>query len=163
MEQGYSYIRYHSIPLEVPCFLKSLWPYDFPLDQWPTFCGAGSGLGDMIVPDHIFGVQIAPACFIHDIDWSYLPNTEEAFHSSNFRLFNNLKAIIDTILSPPESHIAHVVCADYYVAVSTVGKEFFKKDPADQVTVTNPLNHLVVQEKLSRLQAVVNRSLKHDD
>ena len=77
--------------------------------SFPTnFCGAGKGLGELIVPDYIFGptrflkfigmdisIKIAPACYIHDADWDCAEPTWDAFHEANDRFHRNLEAIID--------------------------------------------------------------------
>lgn len=53
-------ITYGGAQIEIPEFLKDYWPLDQPLEEWPSFCGAGEGLGDKIVPEHICGVCVSP-------------------------------------------------------------------------------------------------------
>jgi len=43
-------ISYWGADLTIPDFLEPLWPHDLPPEAWPTFCGAGQGWGDAIVP-----------------------------------------------------------------------------------------------------------------
>jgi len=54
-------IRYGA-QMEVADFLEHLMPDepDLPLNMWPTFCGAGDGIGDRLVPDIIGGICISP-------------------------------------------------------------------------------------------------------
>lgn len=75
-------------------------------------CGAGDGLGEKIVPDSILGLNITPACAVHDKDWSpeWNPNILaalqlseaeknhkllEIFHNSNWWLHENILIIIN--------------------------------------------------------------------
>ena len=88
-------IRYLGATLVIPAFLPPLWPYQMPIEKWPTFCGAGDGIGDKIVPDRIHGVQMAPACFTHDIEWAVTPNTLKAFMLANWHFLRNCLALID--------------------------------------------------------------------
>jgi hypothetical protein len=69
-------------------------------DDFDTYCGAGKGIGDLIVPDDIFGVVISPACYIHDKMWLYCEPTWRDFHHSNSVFFHNILSIIDYFAPP---------------------------------------------------------------
>jgi hypothetical protein len=66
------------------------------LGDFPRCCGAGDGVGDLLVPDQVLGVPITPACYFHDDDWYYAEPTWEAYHASNSRFHLNIRAILDT-------------------------------------------------------------------
>jgi hypothetical protein len=66
------------------------------LIDFPKCCGAGDGIGKLIVPDSIYGLKVSAACFIHDDDWENAEPTWDAFHSANSRFLTNLLAIINT-------------------------------------------------------------------
>lgn len=57
----YEQVEYYGAKLTMPSFLVALFPVDLPAKKWPTFCGAGGGFGDRVVPDRIHGVRLAPA------------------------------------------------------------------------------------------------------
>lgn len=64
-------------------------------DDFDTYCGAGKGIGDLIVPDDIYGIVISPACYIHDKMWLLSPPTTFAFNFSNHVFHKNIISIID--------------------------------------------------------------------
>lgn len=145
-------IRYLGATLISPTFLVPLWPYQMPIEKWPTFCGAGEGFGDNIVPDHIHGVQMAPACFLHDIEWAVTANTLGAFMTANYHFLRNCLALIGASdLSWCRKQLARVRCLGYFSAVSTIGAICFKADPEDLVEVEDLYTHPVVKAKLHRL------------
>src|SRR5665648_197903 len=57
-------------------------------------CGAGSGVGDWIVPERVFGLSLTPACFVHDFMWDNAEPTWEYFHASNSIFLSNLISLI---------------------------------------------------------------------
>lgn len=143
-------INYRGTALLVPGWLKPLWPYDLPLHRWPSFCGAGNGFGDWIVPEHTSGVCLSPACFIHDIDWASSPDTIYEFFASNWRFFLNIRSAVLASSLPWWRREFAVVKAYviWFTAVSTVGALCF--DPLGESFV-NPLDNPEVQAKLRRL------------
>jgi len=145
-------IRYLGATLVVPSFLVPLWPYQMPIEKWPTFCGAGDGFGDKIVPDHICGVNMAPACFTHDIEWAVTPNTLKAFMLANWHFLRNCLALIAASdLGWLNKQRARARCLGYFAAVSTVGAWCFKADAEDLIVVKDLYTHPVVKAKLHRL------------
>ena len=150
----YVSINCHGSMIEVYAFLRPLWPFELPLDRWPTFCGAGDGFGDWIVPDTFHGECVSPACLQHDLDWILCENSISGFLRSNFRLYRNLRSLALPKLSGITRLRAELDCVIYFAAVSTVGKKFFKADPDDRIVVEDPLDHPTVQSKLRRLATV---------
>lgn len=86
----YVKLKYHDALIEVPGFLSSMLPENLPLDHWPSFCGAGDGIGDWIVPDRIKRTCISDACMVHDIDWSIADGSWRMFQADNNRFLRNL-------------------------------------------------------------------------
>lgn len=76
---------------EIPVFNGQ--PIRFPhptFDGFPTYCGAGSGIGDLVVPDVIYEIPISVDCFIHDICWRYCEYTVADFNQSNLIFYENI-------------------------------------------------------------------------
>ena len=142
-------IRYANAYLEISAFLvdNDLWPFDMPIDSWPTYCGAGEGLGDYIVPDHILGVCIAPACFQHDIEYAVNNRNWLAFVAANRRLRGNIIQLTDAHLSGVEKYEAWVIAEDYFAAVMAFGWPNFTPD----ATLDTWQQSKIVKEKLHRL------------
>lgn len=88
--------------------------------ECPSYCGAGQGIGDWVIPEKMFGLKISPACYIHDEDWAVAPPTWEAFHAANSRFLHNLIAIVEaTSKSSFLKHIRLYRCVTYYNAVDS--------------------------------------------
>jgi hypothetical protein len=118
------------IELEIPPHLEMYFPplgyEDFPLN----FCGAGSGIGEWIVPDTLWTgddlIKLSPACAIHDTDWVHATPTWDYFHESNSRLYTNIKSIILAKATTERSErFARRVPALYAHAVDTAGRKIF--------------------------------------
>jgi len=145
-----STIKYAGADLSVPEFLVDLWPYDMPLNKFPTFCGAGDGLGDSIVPDKVRGVILTPACFVHDIDWA-LSSSRSVYHfvmSNVYFLFNN-RAMAHAQLKEGTTKYKIVMhlCNFYAVVVtSPIGWKNYTPEGTDIWDI-----NLVVKSKLKRL------------
>jgi len=148
----YTTITYHGAKLTVPEWLASpkLWPYDLPLYRFPSFCGAGEGFGDRIVPEDIFGVCISPACFIHDVDWACSPDTIREFLAANFRFARNARSLILASSLPWwKKEIAVSRAYTFWLgAVTTIGALCF--NPLGE-SFANPLDNPDVQTKLRKL------------
>jgi len=116
--------------------------------EFDTYCGAGDGIGDLVVPDRVFifppiglfvnehtpflkkifgeGIPISPACFVHDTMWVRAEPTWEAFHQSNSVFLHNLISLIET-----QSHNSYLRerrlyrAVTYYNAVDSLGQYIF--------------------------------------
>ena len=140
-------ISYQGVALQVPAWLAGVWRYDLPLNDFPSFCGAGKGLGDWLVPEKNHGAILSPACFVHDIMWSTSYDTYLHFQKANNTFLKNLKSCVYSQLKDPK--IAYLRCYGYWLAVSTIGIIHF--DPL----VINPWSNRDVQEKLRRVRDAV--------
>lgn len=72
---------------------KEFW--DLPEAQRQGRCGPGEGLGDKLVPDHILGVKITPACSIHDYMFKTMDGSYKNFKSSNRVFLYNMYRLIE--------------------------------------------------------------------
>ena len=143
-------IQYAGATIEICAFLADTWPHKMNPDQWPTFCGAGGGIGDKLVPDEICAVSVRHVCFDHDMGFAVGPDTREAFHSHNKRFYRNLlSVIVASDLQGKELVAATNACAGYFLAVeSPLG--WINFSPCGEDHEANP----AVKEKLLRLQGV---------
>ena len=152
-------ITHRGAILTIPDFLAPLWPYDLPPDRWPTFCGAGQGFGDAIVPDTIQGVIISPAGLCHDIEFSVSAKTISAFMGANGRFFLNIVALImASDLLPVWKKIKALMKAGalYLTAVSTMGVLFFSWFSGSKKEDTDPFKNPTVIDRLRRLAKARN-------
>jgi hypothetical protein len=140
---GYTTIEYLNATLEVQEWLVPLWP-DISIDQFPTFCGAG-GIGDIFVPDTLYGANISPACFIHDIDFACSVHTRADFVTHNNRLAKNAKALVDVQLTGVERTLATAGVVRYWFFCMAFGWIHFRPEG------TNPWSNKTVRERLNRL------------
>jgi len=146
-------IPYAGCNIEVPelLALNDYWPYGLPLEDWPTFCGAGEGIGDRIIPDTICGVRVACCCFEHDISWCIADGSFVDFMKSNLRLYCNLRAIVLPRIPYWQKLAAEAKCFFYFAAVCTVGHKIFKKQFSTTKQYLDPFDNPGVKEKLHRL------------
>ena len=92
----YTLVKFDGVPLMVPIINGK------PFDDWaadtckdyPSFCGAGSGIGDWIVPDRIWLLKVSVACHIHDLCWELAEPTSKDLVEANRVFLSNLMAII---------------------------------------------------------------------
>ena len=87
-------IEYSGAKLNIHPLLALVWPYDFPYQKWPTFCGAGSGLGDRIIPEYICKVRVSCVCGDHDIRWSVSEDSFAEALKANWILYQNLRVFV---------------------------------------------------------------------
>ena len=59
-----------------------------------TACGAGKGLGDFLIPDSLWGLNVTEACRIHDYMYS-VGKTEEDREMADKAFLNNLVRLIE--------------------------------------------------------------------
>ncbi len=102
---------------------------DFPsvyLNDYGSYCGAGKGFGDVIVPETVWGLTISIACYVHDKMWEDALPTWEAFHASNSIFLRN---IISCIRVQSRSSFLKSLrmyrAVTYYNAVDKFGKKIF--------------------------------------
>lgn len=96
---------------------------EFP-NEWRTFgCGAGAGLGDILVPDTVYGLSVREACRIHDWYYTFWPDASETGRELADRIFrNNLLRIVRAQTSNPVLFfLRERRCLAYYAAVKNFG------------------------------------------
>ncbi len=96
--------------------------------RYPSFCGAGSGIGDLIVPEYIGGMKCSHICHIHDEWWEACDPTWIAFLRGNMAFGYNLAVYLATGRGGFIDRAWRLFKGALYVgAVSTVGWKIFKK------------------------------------
>jgi hypothetical protein len=139
------------IELVVPAFLVQWWPHQLPLEEFPSFCGAGGGLGDAIVPETCYGLRLSASCFIHDISWLVAEASWAAFHQSNSMFLHNSLAIIQARSRFPLKQLRAYRAVTYFNAVDTLGATYFWEEKRQGDAWDDPLDHPLVLEKLARV------------
>ena len=96
--------------------------------RYPTFCGAGEGIGDMIVPETIGGMRISHICHCHDESWKACDPRLVAFIKTNMMFGYNLSVYLSTGDGGFWKTAWRVVKGAAYVGVvSVIGWKIFKK------------------------------------
>lgn len=118
---------FDEVPLLVPVINDTFMEFlQDKFEDYPSKCGAGQGLGDLIVPETIFGLPISPVCHIHDTMFEIADATWEDFHYANSIFLHN---ILSTIQCKSESvileHLRNYRAVTFYNAVDTLGKNVF--------------------------------------
>lgn len=107
-------------------------PYD-KFDNMSSYCGAGKGIGDFIIPEKVLGLSISVSCFYHDISWDFSEPTWEAFHASNSKFLSNTNSIIRVKSNNITlEHLRYYRAVTYHNAVNTLGAYFFWKLKREQ-------------------------------
>lgn len=94
-------------------------------EEWKTFgCGPG-GIGDYLVPDTMWGLDISEACRIHDWFYRFCPDrSEKAKRYADWLMLQNC---LDIVHRESKSRIAKqlriIRCHTYFFMVSTLGKK----------------------------------------
>jgi hypothetical protein len=117
-------IKFNGIQYQTPEGFEFL---DKSLDEYPSFCGAGHGIGDKIVPEKIGGMPCSHICHIHDESWEECEPTKVAFVKSNLMFGYNLGVYLSTGKGLLATIWRLIKGAGYVVAVSTIGWKIFKK------------------------------------
>jgi len=96
------------------------------IDDYESYCGAGKGFGDTIIPDKIWGAKVSPACWAHDFEWAQCPATWDAYHAANSRFLHNLQAlVVAQSCNWLTRNLRLLGCQSYYRAVDTFGAVVF--------------------------------------
>ena len=149
---NYGNVTYFGAKLIVPEFLIPLFPVDLPADRWPTFCGAGEGMGDALVPDSPWGIHFNPACLTHDIDWAITPDTIGEFVRANWHFLRNCLALVWAAeKNMGRKGLALLACFRYFSGVSTFGLYCFLTSETIPFNDGDPFRHPVVRSRLKRL------------
>jgi hypothetical protein len=122
-------IEFDGVNLVVP--IIDGYPLHMPypsLDEFSSYCGPGSGLGDWLVPETLSGLRVSAACYIHDVMWDYAEPTWGEFHYSNSVFVRNLIEIV-LVKTPDEDDVQAKRLSEalvYYMAVDKGFKVFWK-------------------------------------
>jgi hypothetical protein len=117
-------------------------PYSFwdaPPKETAGGCGPGEGLGDRLVPDHLVGLSIKPACAIHDFMYLYGGRNDADKKLADKVFRQNMKRIVDAAggwLKRPRRTLAYL----YYLAVAFGGETAYwnakYQDDLHEVVIT---------------------------
>lgn len=123
----------NAVPLVAPKGIK--FPTEY-LSDFETYCGAGGGFGDWIVPETLFFLKVSAACFIHDEMWRMADGSWEDFHYANSVFLSNLISIIthesdSNILK----HMRMYRAVTYFNAVDTIGATIYGAQHKDKPDV----------------------------
>jgi len=101
---------------------------DKSINEYPSFCGAGDGIGDKIVPERIGGMRCSHICHGHDDWWERCSPTWKAFAASNASFLYNLLIYLVGGPGGVWIRIKRVSIGCFYAAaVATVGWKIFKR------------------------------------
>ena len=93
---------------------------------YPSKCGAGQGIGDLIVPETWFGLRASAICHIHDTDFEIAPPTWMAFHALNYRFIrNSLELIRVKSANAVTRTLRNYRATTYFNAVDSIGADIF--------------------------------------
>lgn len=123
-----------TVPLVAPEDIK------FPtqhLQDFKSYCGAGDGIGDYIVPETMFFLKTSAACYIHDRMWEQADGSWEDFHYANSVFIHNLISIISyqsksTILK----HMRMYRAVTYFNAVDSIGAGIYVAKHSKKIVET---------------------------
>ena len=116
--------EFHGVKYLVPVGFEFL---DKKIMDYPSFCGAGKGIGDKIVPEFIGGMRCAHICHGHDNSWDAAEFTFFDFLLSNVMFAYNLLVYLATGKGGVIKRIWRAIKGSAYVlAVSTIGWKIFK-------------------------------------
>ena len=151
------------VPLFMPEFLDENFP-TVPIDEFPSFCGAGDGIGDRVVPDSVLVLSIAIACWIHDGMFSLLSPKKDNWYIANGILILNIFMLIIAKGSKWLVIPRGMVAVPYFWAVMTgVGWRIFTNrtwvddfDPYTDAELINKFNRVGVKLSKRQLKAEGN-------
>jgi len=100
-------------------------------DAWESFgCGPGDGIGDRLVPDTMYGLNVSEACRVHDWYYRFYPEDTEDARAMADRIFrNNLLRIVRAKTENPILRwLRERRCVAYYLAVRWRGGPAYHND-----------------------------------
>lgn len=122
-------IIFDGVPIVAPVVNGNI--IEFPYNKFKNFtsyCGAGKGVGDFVVPETVLQLKVSLACYIHDRMWELANPTWLEFHASNSVFRSNIDSIIqfrsqNTVME----HLRYYRSVTYFNAVNTLGAYYFWK------------------------------------
>jgi hypothetical protein len=143
-------IDYFGARLEVVEFLAEIWPYELPLDKWPSFCGLGDSWGDKWVPEKICGIPISCVCFDHDVSFSLADGSQKEFIKMNLRMYRNVRSLVIPNIKWWQRPKAESMCFIYFAVTTALGFRAYESQIPKQ-RYDHPLDNPEVHKKLHRL------------
>lgn len=115
---------FDGVVLKAPTDIE--WPCD-TFDKFACYCGPGKGYLETIVADKILGLNISPACFIHDTTHALLPKTLKNFWLSNKTFLWNMESINQKFSSTKAEQYTRTAAikAYYFGVASPIGYLYF--------------------------------------
>lgn len=89
--------EFNSVLLYVPVVNGKPWA-DWAgntIQDYPSYCGAGEGIGNLIIPDRIWFLPVSVACHIHDVSWELAEPTEQDRKSADTVFLANMLRVIE--------------------------------------------------------------------
>lgn len=121
--------NYKNIPFIVPA-VGFMWPQEI---NFPSCCGAGNGIQEKVIPDNFYGVNVSPACWVHDQMFALADPTWKDFYLANDTFIHNLKQIIEHESGNRVMKQLRIIRAyEYYAAVMLPGSIAFWSMKAKQ-------------------------------
>jgi len=148
-------IKVYGAVLDIPDFLEPFWPYDLELIDFPTFCGAGQGLGDKLIKDIRCEVNTAPACLVHDVEWTLCDKSYFDAIMSNVRLYKNTRSLLLANYNKDKYSQKEVEWESFKVFVGVTWGIFFHFKPTPEKCGNNrPWGHRHFRKLITRLKNV---------
>lgn len=94
--------------------------------DYPSYCGAGKGLQEKLIPETFYGLRISAACHTHDDFWINSDKGDLDFLMSNALFLLNSLMIISNKGSIWLVFLRSYRAIKYFFAVNTVGKKIYK-------------------------------------
>lgn len=99
------------------------------IDDYPSYCGPGPGIGNALVPEMFYGTRCSVACHIHDTMRAIAEKTEEEFCQYNEVFYWNLCRLIFAKEKDENDRVGALhQAAVYYAAVQIWGRRSFFKE-----------------------------------
>ena len=89
-------------------------------------CGPGEGIGDKIIPDTMYLLDVKVCCIVHDIDWEAATSMHDIMRA-NERFLINLIRLINGESSFGMKVLRRYRAITYYDAVQDIGAKFLTK------------------------------------
>lgn len=120
-------IIYCDVKIDIHPLLAAVFPFHIPPEAWPSYCGAGSGIGDRIVPEKIKMVVVSCLCADHDVRWSTCENSWFAAIQENFVFYKNLRNFVLALRDPEKYSKSSVeaACFRWFLAVCWGARHHF--------------------------------------
>ena len=90
-------------------------------------CGPGGGMGDKLIPDTMYFLNVKVCCIVHDLDWSNC-TTASGYERANETFLINLIRFINGKSNVFMRLLRRNRALTYYNAVQEIGKKYWLND-----------------------------------